>query len=68
MLSTPGANDVGYNGLTDLTLGLPADAYFDPRHYERELQRIWYRNWVYVGRSSNLARARSFQTFALGDQ
>jgi glycine betaine catabolism A len=68
MLSTPGGNDVGYNGLTDLTLGLPADAYFDPRQYERELQRIWYRNWVYVGRSSNLARARSFQTFALGDQ
>ncbi len=65
---TPGGNDVGYNGLTDLTLGLPADAYFDPRQYERELQRIWYRNWVYVGRSSDLAGARSFQTFALGDQ
>ena len=68
MLSTPGGNDVGYNGLTDLTLGLPADAYFDPRHYERELQRIWYRNWVYVGRSAGVAGARAFQTFALGDQ
>ncbi len=68
MLSTPGGNDLGYNGLSDLTLGLPADAYFDPRQYERELQRIWYRNWVYVGRSSDLAHARSFQTFALGDQ
>ncbi len=43
-----------YNGLTEHTEGLPADAYFDPRHYERELQRIWYRNWVYVGRSSEL--------------
>jgi glycine betaine catabolism A len=47
---------------------LPADAYFDPRQYERELQRIWYRNWVYVGRSSEVARARAFRTFALGDQ
>jgi glycine betaine catabolism A len=58
----------GYNGLTEHTEGLPADVYFDPRQYERELQRIWYRNWVYVGRSSNLAAARSFRTFELGDQ
>src|ERR1700727_38533 len=68
MLGTPGGNDVGYNGLTDLTLGLPAEAYFDSRHYERELQRIWYRNWVYVGRSSDVAANRSFRTFELGDQ
>ena len=58
----------GYNGLTELTEGLPADAYYDPRHYERELQRIWYRNWVYVGRSSDVAASRSFRTFELGDQ
>ncbi|MHB8475289.1 MAG: aromatic ring-hydroxylating oxygenase subunit alpha [Steroidobacteraceae bacterium] len=57
-----------HNGLTEHTEGLPADAYFDPRQYERELQRIWYRNWVYVGRSSDLARARTFRTFELGDQ
>ena len=60
--------DLGYNGLTELTQGLPADAYFDPRQYERELQRIWYRNWVYVGRSSDVACARAFRTFELGDQ
>jgi len=67
MLST---SDIalGYNGLTEHTQGLPADAYFDPRHYERELQRIWYRNWVYVGRSSEVARPREFRTFDLGDQ
>jgi len=59
---------LGYNGLTEHTPGLPADAYFDPRQYERELQRIWYRNWVYVGRSSDVARARAFRTFDLGDQ
>jgi glycine betaine catabolism A len=60
--------DLGYNGLTESTPGLLADAYFDPRQYERELQRIWYRNWVYVGRSSDIARARSFRTFEFGDQ
>ena len=61
-------DQLSYNGLTEHTEGLPADAYFDPRQYERELQRIWYRNWVYVGRSSDLARARSFRTFEIGDQ
>jgi glycine betaine catabolism A len=68
MLGTPAVDKLGYNGLTEHTEGLPADAYFDPRHYHRELQRIWYRNWVYVGRSSDLARARAFRTFELGDQ
>lgn len=68
MLSTPSSRDAGYNGLTEHTQGLPADAYFDPRQYERELQRIWYRNWVYVGRSGDVARARAFRTFDLGDQ
>jgi glycine betaine catabolism A len=68
MQSTYEIDKTGYNGLTEHTEGLPADAYFDPRRYERELQRIWYRSWVYVGRSSDLAAARSFRTFELGDQ
>jgi glycine betaine catabolism A len=67
MSSTPNAAP-GYTGLTELTAGLPADAYFDPLRYERELQRIWYRNWIYVGRSSELAAKRAFQTFQIGDQ
>jgi Rieske 2Fe-2S family protein len=68
MLSTSDIDTAGYNGLTEHTHGLPADAYFDPRQYDRELQRIWYRNWVYVGRSGDVARARAFRTFELGDQ
>ena len=68
MQSTSDSVAAGYNGLTEHTQGLPADAYFDPGQYERELQRIWYRNWVYVGRSSDVARARTFRTFELGDQ
>src|ERR1700722_2941556 len=68
MQSTSDSGKLGYNGLTEHTEGLDADAYFDPRQYERELQRIWYRNWVYVGRSSDVARARAFRTFELGDQ
>jgi glycine betaine catabolism A len=67
MSSTPHSAP-GYTGLTELTEGLPAEAYFDPARYERELQRIWYRNWIYVGRSSELAAKRAFQTFQIGDQ
>jgi len=68
MLTSSGIKDIGYNGLTEHTEGLSADSYFDPRHYERELQRIWYRNWVYVGRSSDVEGHRAFSTFDLGNQ
>jgi Rieske 2Fe-2S family protein len=60
--------DREYNGLRAQTAGLPADAYFDAVRYERELQRIWYRNWIYVGRSAELAQPRAWRTFELGDQ
>ena len=68
MQGTSDLDTLSYNGLTEHTEGLPADAYYDPRQYERELQRIWYRNWVYVGRSSDVERHRAFRTFELGDQ
>ena len=58
----------GYHGLTELTEGLPAESYFDPRQYQRELQRIWYRNWVYACRSDEVAAKRGFRTFEVGDQ
>jgi Rieske 2Fe-2S family protein len=67
MSSTPNTAP-GYTGLTELTEGLPADAYFDPQRYQRELQRIWHRNWIYVCRASELAAKRAFQTFQIGDQ
>ncbi len=57
-----------YNGLTHYAKGLPADAYFDERQYERELQRIWYRNWFYVCRSGELSQPRAFRSVELGDQ
>jgi len=33
---------------------LPASSYYDPARFERELSQIWGRNWIYVGRSSDL--------------
>ena len=67
-MTTTDLQKSGYNGLTEHTEGLAAEAYFDARHYDRELRRIWYRNWVYVGRSSDVARPRAFQTFELGSE
>ena len=58
----------GYLGLIENTPGLPASAYFDPERFQLELARIWYRNWIYVCRSSELAQPRSFRTFDVGDQ
>ena len=68
MPTTPDTMEAEYNGLKTHTEGLPADAYFDASRHERELQRIWHRNWIYVGRSSQIARPRAFRTFELGDQ
>jgi Rieske 2Fe-2S family protein len=58
----------GYLGLIENTPGLPASAYFDPERFQMEVSRIWYRNWIYVCRSSELQRPRSFRTFEIGDQ
>jgi len=57
-----------YNGLTGMAEGLPSEAYFDPRRYDQELRRIWQRNWIYVSRSTEVAKPRSFRSFELGDQ
>jgi glycine betaine catabolism A len=60
--------DAGYAGLTTPVGTLPASLYFDPSHYQRELSRIWYRNWIYVCRSSDIATPRTFRTLELGNQ
>jgi glycine betaine catabolism A len=64
----PLRRDPGYAGLTSPVATLPAHYYFDPAHYQTELHKIWYRNWVYVCRSSELPTARSFRTLSIGSQ
>ena len=36
---------------------LPAIWYYDADHYRRELETIWYRDWICVGHLSALERA-----------
>jgi len=60
--------DPGYVGLTTAVDSLPASFYFDPGHHQLEMTRIWYRNWIYVCRSSDIGAARTFRTLEVGDQ
>lgn len=60
--------DPGYAGLTTTVDSLPASFYFDPAHHQREMTQIWYRNWIYVCRSSDIGTARTFRTLEVGDQ
>ena len=48
--------------------GLPSAWYFDPGQYRRELERIWYRDWVGVGRHDELAATGDYFTTQIGDQ
>ncbi len=58
----------GYTGLTSLQETLPASFYLDPDHHQRELNAIWYRHWVYVGRAESLHGAGAFRTIMIGSQ
>jgi Rieske 2Fe-2S family protein len=47
---------------------LPSRWYFDPEHHRRELEAIWYRSWLCVGRAEEVARPREFRVASIGDQ
>lgn len=47
---------------------LPSSSYFDPHQYERELQAIWYRDWVCVGRLEEILRVNDFFVASIGTQ
>jgi Rieske 2Fe-2S family protein len=60
--------DPGYKGLGELQQSLPRHFYLDADHYQRELECIWYNNWVYVCRGEELSVARSYRVVSLGTQ
>lgn len=47
---------------------MPAAWYYDPAQYRRELQAIWYRDWVCVGRLEDLVGAGAYLVAGIGDQ
>ncbi len=62
------AAEPSWNGLAESRPTLDSRAYFGAEEYARDLRDIWYRNWVHVCRSSELAEPRDFRLFRLGDQ
>ncbi len=54
--------------LTETRDSLPSDWYYDADHYERELEAIWYRDWVCVGRAEEVPNAGDFVVRKIGTQ
>ena len=45
---------------------LPGSWYYDAVHYARELDAVWYRDWVCVGRLEEIPRAGDFFVAGIG--
>jgi len=54
--------------LTETRESLPSDWYYDAGHYERELEAIWYRDWVCVGRAEEIPNAGDCLVRKIGNQ
>src|ERR687897_2454974 len=54
--------------LTRTEATLPSLWYYDAAHYQRELDAIWYRDWVCVGRVDELPQPGDFLLAAIGNQ
>lgn len=57
-----------FNHLRTVVQSLPARDYFDLAVYESELTSVWYRNWIYAGRSDEIGQAGDFKSIKLGSQ
>ncbi len=54
--------------LTETRPSLPSRWYYDPAHYQLELESIWYKDWVCVGRTDAIKNTGDFFTARIGDQ
>ena len=57
-----------YNGLTQAEPTLPSSAYWDGEKYQRDLDAIWYKNWLLICREADLAQPLAFRRFRIGTQ
>lgn len=63
----PDATDL-YTGLRHIEHTLPSAAYLDRAVYEQDLEAIWYRSWIMVGRSADIGASLDFRVFTIGTQ
>jgi Rieske 2Fe-2S family protein len=54
--------------LRQVERSLPAAWYYAPDHHGQELERIWYRNWIYVARAESIAEPLDYLTHRIGTQ
>jgi glycine betaine catabolism A len=54
--------------LKRLEAGLPAAWYFDPAHYERELEAFWYARWIAVAREEEIPSPGDWRVVRIGSQ
>jgi Rieske 2Fe-2S family protein len=54
--------------LTETKATLPSHWYYDAEQYERELESIWYRDWVCVGRGEEVPNPGDFLIRKIGNQ
>src|SRR5262249_38594454 len=54
--------------LRQLQPGIPARYYYDPQHYERELEVFWYGMWVMAGREEEVPAPRDYKVVKIGTQ
>lgn len=57
-------------GLTPRQKGysLPREYYTSPEVFERDVERVFFRDWLYVGHASQIPKPGDFLTFALANE
>ncbi len=60
--------DEDFSGLKQATDSLHASWYYDEQWYTKELDSIFYENWLYVCHASTLIESRSYRSFNIGSQ
>ena len=57
-----------HNALAKPVATLPSHWYTDDTHHAKELAAIWYREWIYVARSAEVAKPKDYLTVQIGNQ
>ena len=47
---------------------IPVSYYYDPDHYQRELETFWCRSWIYACRTEDVATIGDYLVVKIGDQ
>lgn len=62
------SQEPSYNGLAAAEATLPSSSYWEAGAYQRDLDAIWYRSWLFACREADLAEPLAFRTVRIGTQ